>query len=66
VGDAEQLTVLAFSDLYVDDLAEGVEAAEAAFDQLDADRDGLLQLREMYALDPARFLRLFPRYTADY
>ncbi|XP_043194725.1 bifunctional peptidase and (3S)-lysyl hydroxylase Jmjd7-like [Amphibalanus amphitrite] len=60
--DSEQLTLLAFADLYSDALPDDDEAAEAAFDQLDADGDGLLQLPEMYKFEAVKFLRLFPRY----
>ena len=61
--DSEQLTLPAFSDLYAAQLAEGPEEAEAAFDLLDADGDGLLQIPEMYSYEAVKFLRLFPHFT---
>ena len=61
--DYEQLTLLTFSDVYADSLAEGPKEAELAFDLLDADGDGLLQIPEMYAYESVRFLRLFPRHV---
>ena len=61
--DYEQLTLPAFADLYAGALADSDAAAEEAFDLLDADGDGLLQLPEMYQYEAVKFLRLFPRHV---
>lgn len=60
-----QLTLPTFTDLYKDVLPEDEHSVEESFDALDANRDGLVTLREMYEHEPVRFSQLFPRDDAD-
>ena len=59
---SDQLTLPTFADLYADSLAEEPGAAEEAFDALDANGDGLVQITEMYGFESVKFMRWFPRH----
>ncbi|XP_037080386.1 uncharacterized protein LOC119101199 [Pollicipes pollicipes] len=61
----EQMTLLSFTDIFSEYTTDGPNATEEAFDTLDADGDGLLDIAEMYAYDTARFLRLFPSFPME-
>ncbi|XP_037080541.1 bifunctional peptidase and arginyl-hydroxylase JMJD5-like [Pollicipes pollicipes] len=61
----EQMTLHSFAGVFSKYMTDGPNATKRAFDTLDADGDGLLDIAEMYAYDTARFLRLFRSFPME-